>query len=1590
MADDFGFQPSVQQTPADDLGFQPIPKMPDTSGAQKMAQDNLAANDNAGKSPAQNLDTATGEPVSSWLKGGNKDTPITPPTREAYIKSVQAGTANDFGDHMQSLLHSVAPIVMGGIQRAMHPMDYGNKVMEAAEAGSKIIPSILAYPLANDEQQGILLKNFPELTAYENQQNPTGIEKYNRGLELFNAIPGGAVGGLFPEASVISPLVSPIIESAGGEPKKEGEPLTFKQTIPNAIGAVMNVLGAIGAHHIAGEYANLRANRAVGPQFPAGSGPWETPAADAVKQPIAEATKTPVAALTSTDVDQHIAMSVKDKAPSASDFKDVATVTGADEKTIQTIYKQTGIKPDEVFEEARQNPDVLDDIRAGNVPENFPIEPTSSAAPERLDVARDDATKTFNVVDKDGDHVRGGFDSHEEAQQYIDDKLQAEVLQSQISDVEKGKAKPQDVLTPESERDLDQPKTKENIYTGVDEKIESMTPEERALRLDSLNKKMEAGIITPKELGEREALSEKLKATPTELDVAGKQGEQLVAANEGRLKSSAPQKAASDGLFDVAGRGQQDMFAAKPKPNIIPPSETGKPTSLRSFLSNNGAKFNEANELISIKKNGEIIKGADALEYAHEIAKENGYLPKDEANKTAQPLTDLQNALTENGGRDTTREQDSDRVAKAKEALDARKNLDINKMEHEAHSAGIDTGKNEGETDGQYKSRLARALIDFYKAEEGSGITLRDAIGKTIVAAENFVGKLGGDFFKKLGDAYIRTFQPELMGDKALRADAFLAKFKAKGQEAQNAFYRQSEVSRKAFDRMTSNERLEWLYDHEVGRWNEEENPGHARFQAMFDAMHEAETKAIGAETGYKENYLPHQWENPDAVRKFFNSAAMVKKYGADWFKKASEFKLIQEGIRAGFKLKTDNPESMLVARQLASDNMIRTMDLLKDMESSGLAKRTSEFSIDKKINKTKNSIADLEKKYKEVGEKINDPRQAQWDFSNPLVSKLMRSMEEHIADLKSRLDDYTKQKEENKLTPGQMAELKNGFKIIGPDNNAWNIHQQVAPLWKNAMEMKGLWENQGAIGDSYRTYMQGKAIWTQVKLGLSLFHPVHVAMINLASGIAGIADHLIKGGSVSDIVLKDTGLGMGLTKETLKAQDHPAVKAWNTAPEERTPEQKQMVDRMTEGGFTPIMSARDTVHFKENFDKAIKGVGLNNLRLIGTALSLPGLVMKPFFEHWIPGMKAEIYLKRYEDALARDPSLANDAGKRGEMARQIAKDTDRTYGEMNNDVQFWNRNVRDSFNAAFISGGWKLAQIYNARGLLQPFKIAHEFAKTGEFSKDDITYQMLHAYTYTALTLALGGAINTMLGNPIGAAKDTAWDIVKNLVAPKTGENNPDGTPIRLNQPAFAKEAYNLAHEINTKGLIGGAAAFLYHQTLLPGIADTLNNRDFIGHKLISDPTDLHQWMNAGWDTIMPISYQQYEKAEGKQSEVGKVAGVLGFPMAGAYLNQTPFEQRVLAIYDEQNPPKSDSYSAKLKTELRGAVAAADKESIEKIKDRMRKEGMTEKQISNAEKPYTKKFVDTAWKDLPIADQKRLIESASPEEREKFKVKGE
>lgn len=834
---------------------------------------------------------------------------------------------------------------------------------------------------------------------------------------------------------------------------------------------------------------------------------------------------------------------------------------------------------------------------------------------------------------------------------------------------------------------------------------------------------------------------------------------------------------------------------------------------------------------------------------------------------------------------------------------------------------------------------------------------------KPLDAVENAVKDLvEGTWAERLADGYTKVFSPQDISAKALRGDAYLAQNKVKLQHARDAITKQGKKDFERWDKAPVEEQKDWIKDHETGDYPASDEY-HAAFKASMDATWKMEKEIMGADptNGYRANYFSHLFEKPDEVAKYF--AAQIKRYGSDWFTKKRSFELAEEAEAAGFKLRTTNPEEMRQFRLMAGQDMIQTFNLLKNLEAHGLAAKVS--GLAKERNAPTEGI-------------FND----------------LKLPKEMIADL-----------------------MAHNFRIRGPDNKTWIIHSDLQPLWENAMEQRGLWSDKSFKGDVFRFWQAVRNTYIPLKLGLSLFHPAHVATIHMATAMAAAAENSLKGGKMKDTVkslsmMLTMGLGLKDGINPFRAggtRDHPYIVALKTLPEKRTAEQQMIVNRFEEGGFTPLMSERDVINFRRRLLTAFNQKKFHNLPIPILQAVLRGL-SSPFFEHWIPGLKAEAYMVRTQNALNRDPALYGntggsgggkppdgpeapllppneDDGRRAELFRQIAKDLERTYGEMNYDTLFWNKTVRDAFTASFLSAGWKLAQLYYYKGMLNVPRLAYKAIK-GEFNAGQISYNTMFSLIYGMLSLTAGAMLSYWA---IGKVRDFT-----DMVFPPSGDKRPDDTDIRLSLPFFNKEWASLGYHTDVDGLLGGGAAFVGGQTLYPEAWHLLNNEDYVGRPLVSDLTSVEQVSHAALETIKPISFSQNDKADLNGSKVAKFAALFGAGMAPMYAGQTKFQNKVAADYFRLNPTKGSAYQRDIINDYKTGLTLDDEKRTDKAREKLLDTGMTPREIQGLARQHTTPFTEFAWRGagkthpfswqgLPAEEQIRLFNSANAQEKEEY-----
>ena len=258
---------------------------------------------------------------------------------------------------------------------------------------------------------------------------------------------------------------------------------------------------------------------------------------------------------------------------------------------------------------------------------------------------------------------------------------------------------------------------------------------------------------------------------------------------------------------------------------------------------------------------------------------------------------------------------------------------------------------------------------------------------------------------------------------------------------------------------------------------------------------------------------------------------------------------------------------------------------------------------------------------------------------------------------------------------------------INAPDRNQWMISPDIQPLWKNAVEAKGFWANEGAPGSVFRGWMALKNVWVPIKLALSAFHFLHVAHINFNEGFARSWSQMMAGdlGGAGKSAAEGFYGGVQAAIPGAKHLGKFVRQAWKIPEKERTPDQQAAVTLMNEGGFVPELSEQLRINARHAFEDALdKGEWLKSVPQ-GIRRTLEK-IQAPLFQEWIPNLKAAAYIHDAQALLARRPELLDDAVQRKVALRTIAKSIDNRFGEMFYGGLFWDRYVKDAGIGSFLS----------------------------------------------------------------------------------------------------------------------------------------------------------------------------------------------------------------------------------------------------------------------------------------------------------------
>lgn len=369
--------------------------------------------------------------------------------------------------------------------------------------------------------------------------------------------------------------------------------------------------------------------------------------------------------------------------------------------------------------------------------------------------------------------------------------------------------------------------------------------------------------------------------------------------------------------------------------------------------------------------------------------------------------------------------------------------------------------------------------------------------------------------------------------------------------------------------------------------------------------------------------------------------------------------------------------------------------------------------------------------------------------------------------------------------------------------------------------------------------------------------------------------------------------------------------------------------------------------------------------------------IMRPLFNTYIPRLKIGQFLREYSFELTHKP----DTVSRAQLARQVWDSIDNRFGEMNFDNLFWNRTFKTSLQLLFRSVTWKLGNIreYDSaiRGQMLEIKESVQERRPPRMTR---SFGWL---TGMAITTALQAVLLTKLltGKYPWDYADTAGELVKNLVYPRTSATNPKE---RVASIGYWRDAFSLIHSpthyvaSSTNGEIAR-------------ILEAMENKDFYGVQ-VYDPDD--PTVKKSWDIVkhiipIPFSISSFLSMS-ESGESGRKAAMsfAGLTKAPAWVSQTEAEKtaerfmlmRVPALRTKEQFEKSRATRAIVES-LRGGKSAA-----EGIRKAVAEGKIAPDQASRVYETARNTPLQNAVKRLPMDDAMKVLANTTPQEREALK----
>jgi hypothetical protein len=301
---------------------------------------------------------------------------------------------------------------------------------------------------------------------------------------------------------------------------------------------------------------------------------------------------------------------------------------------------------------------------------------------------------------------------------------------------------------------------------------------------------------------------------------------------------------------------------------------------------------------------------------------------------------------------------------------------------------------------------------------------------------------------------------------------------------------------------------------------------------------------------------------------------------------------------------------------------------------------------------------------------------------------------------------------------------------------------------------------------------------------------------------------------------------------------------------------------------------------YKLNSYKMMKRAWENNnvpLAALHGVLMPIQAAMKPLFEYYIPRIKWGAWTEDYARSLGeRDVQLSEGTVSRETLAREAWDRTENMFGEMNLDLQFWNRSLKGGFLVFYRSVGWRLGNLkLVGEGIANQTRAVYAATKvikdlwSGDMPRTSKNYAKMLPEVDASSAHLLGNAVATAAISSLvmywftGKWPTSALDYIR----PQIGGVDDRGKPHRATLPLYSSRDIPQMFDAPAGYLTGGTSATVQR------FEDIMNNKDFTGTEVYSPTEPAYKKVAHSVEHMVPtpIWVQNYKQLNAGNTKLEK-----------------------------------------------------------------------------------------------------------------------